>query len=54
MKTLNEKAMLVKLTTRRINLTRRDQVAEAMIQSQLDDSSLIVNSKLFRDKRNPI
>lgn len=54
MKTLNEKAMLVKLTTRRINLTRRDQVAEAMIQSQLDDTSLIVNSKLFRDKRNPI
>jgi hypothetical protein len=54
MKALNEKAMLVKLTTRRINLTRRDQVAEHLIQQQLDDSSLIVNSKLFRDKTNPI
>lgn len=51
---LNEKAMLVKLTTRRANLTRRDQTAEAIIQAQMDDASLIVNSKLFRDKDNPI
>lgn len=54
MKQLNEKAMLVKLTMRRANLTRRDQTAEAIIQSQMDDQSLIVNSKLFRDKTNPI
>lgn len=54
MKQLNEKAMLVKLTMRKANLTKRDQVAESIIQSQLDDSSLIVNSKLFRDKTNPI
>ena len=51
---LSEKAMLVKLTMRRANLTKRDQVAEAVIQQQLDDTSLIVNSKLFRDKANPI
>lgn len=52
--TLAAKAMLVKLTVRRANLTRRDAAAEAMIQSQLDDASLVVNSKLFRDKTNPI
>jgi len=51
---LSEKAMLVKLTMRRANLTRRDQVAEATIQQQLDDTSLIVSSKLFRDKTNPV
>ena len=51
---LSEKAMLVKLTTKRVNLTRRDDVAEAMIQQQLDDSSLTVLLKLFRDKHNPI
>ena len=51
---LNEKAMLVKLTTNRANLTRRDQAAEAIIQNAMDDTSLIVNSKLFRDKTNPI
>lgn len=51
---LNEKAMLVKLTMRRANLTRRDQAAEALVQAQMDDQSLIVNSKLFRDKNNPI
>jgi len=51
---LSEKAMLVKLTMRRANLTKRDQMAEAVIQQQLDDTSLIVNSKLFRDKANPV
>lgn len=51
---LAEKAMLVKLTTKRVNLTKRDEVAEAIIQTQMDDASLIVNSKLFRDKANPI
>ena len=51
---LAAKAMLVKLTVRRANLTRRDTSAESYIQSQLDDTSLVVNSKLFRDKTNPI
>ena len=54
MKQLNEKAMLVKLTMRKANLTKRDAVAEAIMQNQMDDSSLIVNSKLFRDPNNPI
>jgi hypothetical protein len=52
--TLASKAMLVKLTVRRANLTRRDTEAETVIQQQLDDTSLVVNSKLFRDKMNPI
>lgn len=51
---LSEKAMLVKMTTRRANLSKRDEHAEALIQQQLDDTSLIVISKLFRDKSNPI
>lgn len=52
--TLSSKAMLVKLTVRRANLTKRDIAAELMIQNQLDDTSLVVNRKLFRDKLNPI
>ena len=46
--------MLVKLTVRRANLTRRDVTAELIIQNQMDDTSLVVNRKLFRDKLNPI
>ena len=43
---LNQKALLVKLTMRRANLTRRDKDAELVAQSVLDDESLVVNSKL--------
>ena len=52
--TLAEKAMLVKLTTRRANLTKRDTIAEEFVQEELGDTSLIVNKKLFRDTLNPI
>lgn len=52
--TLADKAMLVKLTVRRATLTRRDSVAESFVQSQLDDTSLTVLSRLFKDKNNPI
>lgn len=52
--TLAEKAMLVKLTTRRANLTKRDTIAEEFIQEELGDTSLIVNKKLFRDALNPV
>jgi hypothetical protein len=51
---LNEKAMLVKLTMRRANLTRRDNAAEVIIQNAMDDAGLTVLCKLFRDKANPI
>jgi hypothetical protein len=52
--TLSEKAMLVKLTTRRANLSKRDEHAEYIIQQQLDDASLVVISRLFRDNNNPV
>lgn len=52
--TLADKALLVKLTVRKANLTRRDTTAEVFVQTQLDDASLVVNRKLFRDKLNPI
>lgn len=51
---LNEKAMLVKLTRRRASLVKRDTDAEEFIKAQLNDESLMVNSKLFRDPANPI
>jgi len=51
---LNAKAMLVKLTVRRANLTKRDTFAEAVIQQEMGDGSLIVSSKLFRDTSNPV
>lgn len=51
---LAEKAMLVKLTMRKANLTRRDSGVEAVVQSQFDDSSLTVLCRLFKDKHNPI
>lgn len=51
---LSEKAMLVKLTIRRANLSRRDTQAELLVQQTMDDASLVVNSKLFRDKANPV
>ena len=51
---LHEKAMLVKLTTRRANLNRRDTEAEAVLQATLGDAGLTANRKLFRDKHNPI
>jgi hypothetical protein len=51
---LNEKAMLVKLTMRRAHMSSRDQAAEEIVQNQLNDASLVVNRKLFRDKANPV
>jgi hypothetical protein len=51
---LNEKAMLVKLTMRRAHMSSRDAAAEEIVQNQLNDASLVVNRKLFRDKANPV
>lgn len=51
---LNEKAMLVKLTRRRPSLVSRDEQAENFVRDQLNDESLMVNSKLFRDPANPV
>lgn len=46
--------MLVKLTIRRPKLLNRDEEAEALIQNELNDASLVVSSRLFRDKTSPI
>lgn len=51
---LNAKAMAVKLTMRRANLSRRDAFAEAFIQDELGDAALTVSKKLFRDKANEV
>lgn len=51
---LCEKALLAKLTIRRPRLLKRDEQAEYVIQQQLSDASLVVNSRLFRDRANPV
>ena len=53
-KPLSAKAMLVKLTTRRPTTARREKAAEAIIQSQMGDTSLTVSSHIFKDKHNPV
>jgi hypothetical protein len=52
--TLAEKAVLVKLTTRRVKLTHRMTSVESIVQAQFDDSSIAVLGRMFRDKSNPI
>jgi hypothetical protein len=51
---LSDKAMLVKLTTRRVGLTKKDQHLTAQLQSQENDASITVLTKLFKDKTGPI
>jgi hypothetical protein len=51
---LHEKAIMVRLTMRRAQMSRRDTVAEEAVQHHLNDASLVVNSKLFRNKLNPV
>jgi hypothetical protein len=51
---LNAKAMLVKLTMRRTNLLKRDVDAEQFIQQALEDASLTVSSRLFKQPGNPV
>ena len=51
---LAAKAMLVKLTTRRVTLNARDKMAEEYLQNELGDTAFVVNKKLFRDPGNPI
>jgi hypothetical protein len=51
---LAQKAMLVKLTTKRPNTARREKVAEALVQTQMGDTSLTVSSHIFKDKAHPV
>ena len=51
---LSDKAMLVKLTTRRASLTKRDAYLTATLQAQENDKSLTVLTKLFKETASPI
>lgn len=53
-KQLNEKAMTVRLTTSRPTTVRRDEQAEAAAQAALGDKGITAQTRLFRDKANPI
>ena len=52
--TLAEKALLIKLTTRRVSLTKKDAALTDALRAQENDQSLVVSSRLFADKTNPI
>ena len=54
LKTLNERAMLVRLSISRPTTTKRDANAEAHIQAALDDKGLRVNTTLFREHTSPV
>ena len=54
LKKLNEKALTVKLTISKPRSAMRDIGAEAFAQSNLNDSSLRVSSKLFQSEANPV
>lgn len=51
---LADKAMLVKLTIKRANLSRRDDAVTSAIQQQYNDQSLTAITKLFRNKSSPV
>lgn len=51
---LSDKALKVKLTIRRVALTKRDDSLTSTLQAQQNDTGLTVLTKLFRDKTSPI
>jgi hypothetical protein len=51
---LSEKALLVKLTTRRAALTKRDDYLTQTLQAQENDKSLTVLTKLFKEAASPV
>ena len=51
---LSDKAMLVKLTTRRASLTKRDAYLTATLQAQENDKSLTVLTKLYKETASPV
>lgn len=51
---LSDKAILVKLVTRRAALTKRDDALTAKVQTQEGDQSAVVFTKLFRDRTSPV
>jgi hypothetical protein len=53
-KSLNEKALLVRLSISKPTTVRRDTSAEAFTQAQLSDQGLRVSSVLFREPSSPV
>lgn len=53
-KTLADKAMLAKLTRRKMSTKRRDLELEQTVRKDTNDDSLTVNKHLFRDKAHPV
>lgn len=53
-RTLADKAMLVRLARKRLRTSMRDKDLEDTVQSQSGDASLTVTKHLFRDKGNPV
>jgi hypothetical protein len=52
--TLRDKATLVKLTQRSLGTTKREKTLTANLQQSQNDTGLVVLSKLFNDKNNPV
>lgn len=51
---LNEKAMLVKLTVKKMTTTKRDANAEQFLQSETGDEAFTAFKTLFKSKDNPV
>lgn len=51
---LSDRAMLVKLTTRRPNLVKRNEALTAKVAAAENDTSITVLTRLFKDKASPI
>jgi hypothetical protein len=53
-KTLNTKAMTVRLITRKPTTSRKDEEAEKVAQAALGDFGINASTKLFKDNANPV
>lgn len=53
-KTLADKAMLAKLTRRKMSTKRRDIELEQTVRKQVADDGITINKQLFQDKAHPV
>lgn len=54
MPSLADRAMLVRLTRKRLRTSLRDKSLEDSVRAQTGDQSITVSKHLFRDKNNPV
>lgn len=52
--TLADRAMLVRLTRKKIRTSLRDKSLEQAVRMQSNDDSITVSKHIFRDKNNPV